>query len=105
MILLVESADRSINWKEPKDLTYEEAVAGVNRQGEPCISSTHTEGGDYFHYARRGAYTIFVDGSVHFLPEDISPDDLRALLTGDAARTIDLEVILEPRLTGRTSSD
>jgi hypothetical protein len=98
MILLVESADRAIDWKEPKDLTYEEAVAGVNRHGEPCISSTHTEGGDYFHYAHRGAYAAFVDGSVRFLPEDISPDDLRALLTGDAARTIDLESLLEPRL-------
>jgi hypothetical protein len=98
MILLVESADPAINWKEPKDLTYEEASVGINRQGRLCISSSHTEGGDYFHHARRGAFAAFVDGSIHFLPEDISPDDLRALLTGDTSRTIDLESALHPPL-------
>jgi hypothetical protein len=98
MILLVESAGHPINWKEPKDLTYEEAMSGVNRQGTFCVSSTHTEGGDYFHHACRGAYAAFADGSVHFLPEDISPDDLRALLTGDTGRFIDVDALACPSL-------
>lgn len=98
MILLVESADRAIDWKEPKDLTYEEAMSGINRPGTPCISSTHTEGGDYFHHPRRGAYVVFVDLSIHFLPEDISADDLRALLTGDTSRNIDLDALAQPLL-------
>jgi hypothetical protein len=98
MILLVESADRAINWKEPKDLTYEEAVSGVNRPSGPCISSAHAIGDDYFHTARHGAFVAFVDGSVHFLPEDISAEDLDALLTGDTARAIDLEALTRPSL-------
>ena len=98
MILLVESGDRAINWKEPKDLSYEEAMSGINRREVPCIFSTHAEGGDYFHHARRGAYVAFVDGSVHFLPEDISPDDLRALLTGDLTRDMDLDSLARPSL-------
>jgi hypothetical protein len=98
MILLVESADRTVNWKEPKDLSYEEASTGINRQRKPCISSTHVEGGDYFHYSQRGAYAAFADGRVHFLPEDISPEDLQALLTGDTTRDIDLDSLDRPRL-------
>jgi hypothetical protein len=98
MILLVESGNRDVNWKEPRDITYEEAAAGVNRQDSPGISSTHTEGGDYFHYPVRGAYAVFVDGSVHLLPEDISPEYLRALLTGDLTREIDVDRLVRPRL-------
>jgi hypothetical protein len=98
MILLVEADNRGINWKEPKDLTYEEAAAGINRQSGPGISSTHVIGDDYFHNVRRGAYVAFVDGSVHFLPEDIAIDDLRALLTGDTSRRIDLESFERPGL-------
>jgi prepilin-type processing-associated H-X9-DG protein len=98
MILLVESADRAVNWKEPKDLSYEEASAGVNRRGEPCIASTHAQRGDYFHHPRRGAYAAFADGHVHFLPEDIPREDLQALLTGDTTRQIDLASLARPTI-------
>jgi hypothetical protein len=98
MILLAESADRGINWKEPKDLTYDEAVSGVCRPSGSCISSPHAIGDDYFHNTRRGAYVAFVDGSVHFLPEDIRSEDLKALLTGDSTRPIDLGLLARPTL-------
>jgi hypothetical protein len=98
MILLVESADRAIDWKEPKDLSYDEASAGICLPSVPGISSGHAIGNDYFHNARRGAHVAFVDGSVHFLPEDIPPEDLRALLTGDITRPIDLEALAHPTL-------
>lgn len=97
MILLVEAADRGINWKEPRDLTYEETAEGINRPDGRGISGSHVIGDDYFHYARRGALVAFADGSVHFLPEDIPPEDLRALLTGDLTRQIDLEALTRPR--------
>ena len=90
MILLVEADNRGINWKEPRDLTYEEAALS--------IPSMHELGHDYFHHARRGAYAAFVDGTVHFLPEDIAPEDLRALLTGDLSRNIDLQSLDRPSL-------
>ena len=80
-------------------------MQALTGRGNLAYPAPTPEGGDYFHYARRGAYAAFVDGSVHFLPEDISPDDLRALLTGDAARTIDLEVLCGRGSTGRTLSD
>lgn len=98
MILLVESADCSINWKEPKDLTFDEAARGVCQRTSPGISSGHVIGDDYFHHVRHGAYVAFVDGSVHFLPEDISPEDLRALLVGDTSRPIDLDALARPAI-------
>jgi hypothetical protein len=98
MILLVEASRCNINWKEPKDLTFDEAAAGVRRQEPPYISGCHSIGGDYWHRQRNGAYVAMVDGSVRFLPDDISSGDLRALLTGDVSRPIDLDALERPSL-------
>jgi len=98
MILLVESIHRDISWKEPKDLTYEEAASGVNRKQGSSICSFHTVGDDFFHHALRGAHVAFADGTVHFLSEDISPEDLQALLTGDPSRPVNLESLERPSL-------
>lgn len=98
MILLIEARGRNINWKEPKDLAYEDAAAGVNRFDGRGLSSEHTLGDDYRHHPLHGAYVAFVDGSVHFLPDDIPAEDLEAMLTGDTSRRIDLDSLARPQL-------
>lgn len=40
-IMLVEIADPDIRWMEPRDLSFEEAVRGVNPKSERGISSPH----------------------------------------------------------------
>jgi hypothetical protein len=69
-ILLVEAADSQINWMEPRDLTYEQALAGINPQTGTGISGRHG----------RFATVATVDGSIWMLPESLSRDTLRKLL-------------------------
>lgn len=70
-IMLVEVADSDINWMEPRDMSFDQAVVGVNVDKQHGISSNH--GG--------GVSFAFVDGHIDFLPDSISPATLRALLT------------------------
>jgi prepilin-type processing-associated H-X9-DG protein len=84
-ILLVEVADSDINWMEPRDLTFDEALQGINatihgKRGKGMsISSKHS--GD-------GAYVMFADGHVRFLEEHTSPALLKALLTIDGGEDL-----------------
>jgi hypothetical protein len=95
MILVVEASNCGFEWREPKDLTFDQALAGVNHDPGPGISSSHLIGDGYFA-GRSGAYAAFVDGSARFLPNDISRDDLQSLLVGDTARAIDLDALERP---------
>jgi prepilin-type processing-associated H-X9-DG protein len=71
-IMVVEIADSGINWLEPRDLPFEQAVQGINPPHvKLSISSGHPG----------GANVAFCDSSVHFLSDDIPPETLRALLT------------------------
>jgi uncharacterized protein DUF1559 len=71
-IMLVEVADSGINWLEPRDLPFEQALRGINPPGiKPAISSLHAG----------GALAIFADAHVNFLRDDVPTDILRALLT------------------------
>jgi hypothetical protein len=69
-ILFVETTDSDINWTEPRDLTYEQALAGINPRQGAGISSRH---GNF-------AMVATVDGSIWALPENTSRDTLRKLL-------------------------
>ena len=69
-ILVVEVADSDINWMEPRDLTLAEASTGVNKNRRRGISSNHD-----------GGAMCGLAGKAGFLPNDISPDLLRARLT------------------------
>jgi len=69
-ILDVEIANSGINWMEPRDLTFDEALRGINPKGGHGISSRH----------EAGANVCFCDGSVHYVPNGIDPQLLRDLL-------------------------
>ncbi|HET6328163.1 MAG TPA: DUF1559 domain-containing protein [Planctomycetaceae bacterium] len=70
-ILLVEAADSGINWLEPRDLSYVEAVRGINPKSGWGISSHHKGG---------GACVVFADGSADVLRDDIPVEQLQLLL-------------------------
>jgi hypothetical protein len=69
-ILFVETTDSHVNWMEPRDLTYDQALAGINPRPGPGISSRH---GNF-------AAVATVDGSIWLLPDTASRDTLRKLL-------------------------
>lgn len=70
-VLLVEAADSGINWLEPRDMSYEEAIRGLNPKSGWGISSHHKDG---------GACVAFGDGSVRYLPDDTPVDQLQRIL-------------------------
>jgi prepilin-type processing-associated H-X9-DG protein len=75
-ILVVEVDNSGIQWAEPRDLPYVEAVRGINPKLGSGISSRH----------KGGAQCAFADGSVRFLPDDYPPGDLPALCERDAKK-------------------
>ena len=70
-IMLLEISNSDINWMEPRDITFEKAVAGANVAGQWQIDSNHNG----------GVHVAFADSSIRFLPDKTSPETLRALLT------------------------
>ncbi len=73
-IMAVESVNSGINWLEPRDIPFDQAVKGINQpKAKPGISSNH-EGGAHF---------LFADGSVHFLDIKIAPQIFHDLLTAN----------------------
>jgi Protein of unknown function (DUF1559) len=70
-ILIVEVDNSGIQWSEPRDLSYDEAVRGINPKSGTGISSHHKQG---------GAQCAFADGAVRFLTNDFPPNDLPRLL-------------------------
>jgi hypothetical protein len=78
-ILLVEVADSTINWMEPRDMSFNRAVIGVNMDRRRGIGSHH----------HGGANVSLADSSTRFLPDSVSPAALRTLLTLADGETID----------------
>ncbi|OHB66263.1 MAG: hypothetical protein A2V70_04930 [Planctomycetes bacterium RBG_13_63_9] len=79
-IMLVEVSNSDIHWMEPRDLTFEQAIKGIQPETGLGISSKHPNGVIYMN----------ADGSVHLMRRDIDPEELRKVLTRDAAQ---LEVV------------
>ncbi len=77
-ILLVENVGAGINWLEPRDLTLDEALRGINPPHQPGISSHHPGGAD----------AVFCDGHVQYLSDELNPNTLRALLTKDGGEPV-----------------
>ncbi len=75
-IMVVELADSTILWTEPRDLMFDDLRFNFDKGRE--ISSQHTG----------GAHVVFVDGRVSYISDEIAPSTLRALLTIDGGETI-----------------
>ncbi len=73
-VLLVEVENSGINWMEPRDLTVDQAIAGLASKSGPRISSGHDP---------RLANAVLADGELVELPSDLSPELLRIALTED----------------------
>ena len=73
-IQVVETIDSGIHWMEPRDLSFAEAELGL-RSG---------------HFG--GANAVFADSHVQFLPDDIPPSVLRAMLTREGREAVDVTV-------------
>lgn len=72
-IMLVEITNSDIHWMEPRDLTFEQAIAGIQPESGLGISSEHPSG---IHY-------VTASGGVYALKRNIDPKELRKLLTVD----------------------
>jgi hypothetical protein len=94
-ILLVEEHGLDVDWFEPRDLSIDEALRGVNQPGGPGISSPHKHEERPAHWYR-GAHVVTVDGQVHFLPDALDQGTLRALLLIDDGQPIDWSRIRLP---------
>lgn len=73
-VVIAEIADSDIFWAEPRDLSLDEMSLQINDKSQPSISSHHLH----------GAMVLFADGSVKFLDESTTPEQLRAMLTSEA---------------------
>lgn len=88
-IMLVEVANSDIHWMEPRDLSFEDALRGINSPEGMGISSRHISGEDYFHYGTPIANVAFADTHVRRLPEGFPVEELKSLLTIDAGDAVE----------------
>jgi hypothetical protein len=70
-IMLIETRDLDIHWAEPRDVTFDEVLAGFN-QGERSGPGSYHPG---------GMNVLLSDGSMTFIADSIDPQVLRSLLT------------------------
>lgn len=72
-VLLVEVANSGINWAEPRDLFVDRMSLAINPALGQGISSGHDG----------GAWVLFADDHVEFLPDTTDPKKLQAMLDLD----------------------
>jgi hypothetical protein len=87
-IMLVEVADSSIHWMEPKDLSPDEVTGSVNRESTLGVLRGHTEDPGHWYREIRVAAVLLANGAVRLLPEDVPPDTLKALLTANGGEAV-----------------
>ena len=85
-IMVVEIADSNIQWMEPRDLTIDQALRGINSPMGICISSWHPRA--KWKVKPNSANVAFADGSVANLKNDFPLEELRKLLTHQGGETV-----------------
>ena len=78
-LAVVEMSDSGILWTEPRDLDAEQMRFTINAPGGVGIRSNHPG----------GAEALMLDGSVRFLCDEISSDQLNALITRAGAEPLE----------------
>jgi Protein of unknown function (DUF1559) len=78
-IMVVEVADSGIPWMEPRDLTVDQAMRGINSELGLCISSWHPTRGSKDR--QESAHVTFADSMVVNLKNNYPVSELRKLLT------------------------
>jgi Protein of unknown function (DUF1559) len=76
-LAVVEVVDAGIHWMEPKELDWGTMSFRLNDQTRPSVSSNHPFGGSSYP----GPHVLTVDDMVTYLPRNLPPETLRALLT------------------------
>jgi prepilin-type processing-associated H-X9-DG protein len=77
-LMLVETVNSGIDWTEPRDLNAEEMSFEVNDPAGGAIGSRHPG----------GAHVALCDGTVRFLSDWTSPEQVQAMTTVDGGETI-----------------
>jgi len=90
-LLVVESSNSGINWMEPRDLDFDQMSMTVNSASGVGISGQHPKSSRFPRQEPTGACAAMADGSVHFLPNDLSSETLKALLTVDGDETANID--------------
>jgi len=98
-ILLIEDHGRGVNWAEPKDLSFAEAVDLLSKPGKQ--SEIHRVHNGYFYEPTVGRSVVFADGSAGIIHCPVDRGLAEALLTVSGGDKIDaraLAKITEPQL-------
>ena len=77
-IMVVEVAGSGIHWMEPRDLTIDEVLSGINSPSGTGIRSNHPG----------GVNVLFADGSIRFLDESVTAEELKAFCTRNGMETV-----------------
>jgi type II secretory pathway pseudopilin PulG len=80
-IMIVEVADSGVNWAEPKDLKFNKIDFKINGPKKPGIGSHHPG----------GVNVAMGDASVHYVPDSVPPEKIKALLTIDGGEKVSLD--------------
>lgn len=87
-ILLVEAGGRGVQWAEPRDLTFEEAVELLSQP--PSENDGHLVENGFFYKPRIVRNVAFADGHVASINMPLDRELAAALLTVDGSEDIDL---------------
>ena len=104
-ILLIEAADMNAGWAEPRDLSFDEAVALLTGKNSSGVVHLRRESPGFFYRghgeAVPGVHVAFANRRIAFLPTPISRELATALLTahvGDEVDAEELSLLTEPML-------
>jgi hypothetical protein len=86
-LLLIEAAGRGVNWMEPKDLSYEEALALLTSDNVNNAAAVHAREG-VLHYTEFSRNVAFADGTVGSLPMGCPDEFAKGLLTIDGGERL-----------------
>ena len=89
-LMVVEVVDSGIAWTAPQDLTFEEALKGLQEGGGRAVGAGHRMSGRL--YAPTGGAALgYADGHVKNLWEDVTTEQWKALLqVADGKRVADV---------------